>query len=93
MPAARELTVTTGWGEGRKARFVGFAERDGGLVAQHVGPTTTVITLDSFPARVIVVHEDLCRVDLDRQDGMDGFRSTRSKGKVETSVLGTVHRL
>jgi hypothetical protein len=38
------LTITTGWGEGRKCRFVGFAAGDGGLMAEHVGPTTTVIT-------------------------------------------------
>ena len=94
MPATRELTVTTGWGQGRKARFVGFAEGDGGLVAQNVGPTTTVITalprkgdviveidgeryacwfrnLNPFPARVIVVHEDLCRLDLAQLDDVD----------------------
>ncbi len=96
MPAAKELTVTTGWGEGRKARFVGFAEGDGGLVAQNVGPTTTVITalprqgdaiveidgeqygcwfrnLDPFPARVIVVHEDLCRMYLAQLDNVDAL--------------------
>jgi hypothetical protein len=95
MPAAKEMTVTTGWGQGRKARFVGFAEGDGSLSAQHVGPTTTVITalprkgdaiveidneryacwfrnLDPFPARIIVVHEELCRMDLDRLDDVDG---------------------
>ena len=41
MPTAKELTVTTGWGRGKKARFGGFAEGNGGLLAQHVGPTTT----------------------------------------------------
>ena len=96
MPATKELTVTTGWGQGRKARFVGFAEGDGGLVAQNVGPTTTVITalprkgdviveidgekyacwfrnLNPFPARVIVVHEDLCRMDLAQLDDVDAL--------------------
>jgi hypothetical protein len=38
MPATR--TVKTGWGRGRKAKFVGFAEGDGGLLAQHVGKST-----------------------------------------------------
>ena len=37
MPA-KEMTVTTGWGTGKKARFVGFAEGNGGLLAQNVGP-------------------------------------------------------
>ena len=96
MPAAKELTVTTGWGQGRKAHFVGFAEGNGGLSAQHVGPTTTVITalprkgdaiveidgekyacwfrnLDPFPARVVVVHEDLCRLDLAQLDDVDSL--------------------
>jgi hypothetical protein len=77
----KDLTVTTGWGQGRKVRFLGFADGDGGLLAQHVGPSTTVITalprkgdaivemdghqyacwfrsLDPFPARIVVVHED-----------------------------------
>ena len=94
MPTIKELTVTTGWGQGRKAHFVGFAEGDGGLVAEHVGPTTTVITalprrgdaiveidgeryacwfrnLNPFPARVVVVHEDLCRLDLAQLDDVD----------------------
>ncbi len=94
MPAAKELTVTTGWGEGRKARFVGFAEGEGGLLAQHVGPSTTIVTalprrgdaiveidgeqyvcwfrnLDPFPARIIVVHEDLCGMDLTQLDDVD----------------------
>ncbi len=39
VPSTKELTVTTGWGQGRKPRFVGFAEGDGGLLAQHVGPS------------------------------------------------------
>jgi hypothetical protein len=96
MPAAKELTVTTGWGQGRKARFVGFAEEDGGLLAQNVGPTTTVVTalprkgdaiveidneryacwfrnLDPFPPRIVVVHEDLCRLDLNRLDDVDAL--------------------
>lgn len=94
MPAAKELTVTTGWGEGRKARFVGFAEGEGGLLAEHVGPSTTIVTalprrgdaiveidgeqyvcwfrnLDPFPARIIVVHEDLCGMDLTQLDDVD----------------------
>ena len=44
MPATKDLTVTTGWGQGRKARFLGFADGEGGLLAQHVSPSTTVIT-------------------------------------------------
>jgi hypothetical protein len=44
MPAKQDLSITTGWGEGRKCRFLGFADGDGGLRAEHVGPTTTVIT-------------------------------------------------
>ena len=46
MPATKDqnLTITTGWGQGRKVRFVEFADGDGGLLAQHVGPSTTVIT-------------------------------------------------
>ena len=44
MPATRDLTVTTGWGEGRKCRFLEFAAGNGGLLAEHVGPSTTVIT-------------------------------------------------
>ena len=106
MPAAKELTVTTGWGQGRKARFVGFAEGDGGLSAQHVGPTTTVVTalprkgdaiveidgeryacwfrnLDPFPARIIVVHEDLCRMDLNQMDDVDGVA-----GREKTTAVG-----
>ena len=86
MPATKDLTITTGWGQGRKCRFIEFANGDGGLRAEHVGPTTTVITalprkgdaivemdghqyacwfrnLDPFPARIIVVHEDLCSCD------------------------------
>jgi len=44
MPATKELTITTGWGQGRKCRFIGFSDGDGGLLAQHVGPSTTVVT-------------------------------------------------
>ena len=96
MPTTKELTITTGWGKGRKARFVGFAEGDGGLMAQHVGPSTTIVTalpkkgdvlvemdgqqyacwfrnLDPFPAQVIVVHEELCRLDLGQLDDVDGL--------------------
>ncbi len=40
----KEMTVTTGWGQGRKAHFLGFADAEGGLLAQHVGPSTTIIT-------------------------------------------------
>jgi hypothetical protein len=40
----RELTVTCGWGRGRKCRFVGFAEGERGLAFTNVGPSTTVIT-------------------------------------------------
>ena len=85
MPSIKnqEMTITTGWGQGQKCRFVQFAEGEGGLMAEHVGPNTTVITamprrgdaivevdgrhyacyfrsLDPFPARIIVVQEDLC---------------------------------
>ena len=91
---SKEMTITTGWGQGRKARFLGFADGEGGLLAQHVGPSTTVITalpgkgdaivemdgeqyacwfrnLDPFPARIVVVHEDLCSCDnLDDVDGL-----------------------
>ena len=104
MPAAKELTVTTGWGQGRKAHFVGFAEGNGGLSAQHVGPTTTVITalprkgdaiveidgeryacwfrnLDPFPARVVVVHENLCRLDLAQLDDVDSSAADRRPGR------------
>lgn len=38
------LTVTTGWGQGRKARFVGFADGERGLAITNVGPSTTVIS-------------------------------------------------
>ena len=51
MPATKtqrnrdqELAVTCGWGEGRKCRFIGFADGGGGLSFQHVGPSTTVVT-------------------------------------------------
>ena len=45
MPARKDqLTVTTGWGQGRKCRFVGFADGDGGMSFQHVGRSTTVVT-------------------------------------------------
>lgn len=103
MPVTKRMTVTTGWGQGRKARFVGFAKGNGGLLAQHVGPTTTVITalprkgdavveidgeryacwfrnLDPFPARIIVVHEDLCRMDLNQMDDVDGVPQTADLG-------------
>lgn len=94
MPVIKELTITTGWGQGRKCRFIEFAEGDGGLRAEHVGPTTTVITalprrgdaivemdghqyacffrsLNPFPARIVVVHEDLCSCDnLDDVDSL-----------------------
>ncbi len=96
MPTTKDMTVTTGWGQGRKAHFVGFAEGNGGLLAQHVGPTTTVLTalprrgdaiveidgenyacwfrnLDPFPARVVVVHENLCRLGLAQLDDVDGL--------------------
>ena len=44
QPMSTDLTVTTGWGQGRKARFLGFADGEGGLAFQNVGPSTTVIT-------------------------------------------------
>jgi hypothetical protein len=92
----RELTITTGWGQGRNCRFVEFAEGDGGLRAEHVGPTTTVITglprkgdaivemdghhyacsfrsLDPFPARIVVVHENLCSLELHELDDVDSL--------------------
>jgi hypothetical protein len=92
---AQEMTVTTGWGQGHKARFLGFADGEGGLAFQNVGPSTTVITalprkgdaivemdgeqyacwfrnLDPFPARIVVVHEDLCSCDnLDEVDALE----------------------
>ena len=40
----QELTITCGWGRGRKAQFLGFADGEGGLSFQHVGPSTTIIT-------------------------------------------------
>lgn len=40
----RELTVTTGWGQGRKVKFIGFAEGERGLAITNVGPSTTIIT-------------------------------------------------
>lgn len=40
----QDLTVTCGWGSGKKCRFIGFADGEGGLSFQHVGPGTTVIT-------------------------------------------------
>jgi hypothetical protein len=40
----KKLTVTTGWAQGREVRLEGFAEGERGLIAQNVGPSTTVIT-------------------------------------------------
>jgi hypothetical protein len=96
MPSTKELTITTGWGQGRRVRFVGFANGNGGLLAQHVGPSTTIVTalpgkgdavvemdsqqyacwfrnLDPFPARIIVVHEDLCSCNLGQLDNIDSL--------------------
>lgn len=44
--SAPKLTVTTGWGQGRKVKFVGFADttQDRGIAVTNVGPSTTVIT-------------------------------------------------
>jgi hypothetical protein len=51
MPATKpkrkgdpELTVTTGWGRGRKVKFIGFAEGERWLAITNVGPSTTIIT-------------------------------------------------
>ncbi len=91
----KEMTVTTGWGQGRNCRFLGFADGDRGLAIQNVGPSTSIITgtpgrgdaiiemdgeqyacwfrnLDPFPARIVVVHEDLCSCDnLDDVDTLE----------------------
>lgn len=42
----RELTVTCGWANGRKVKFVGFADttQERGLAIHNVGPTTTIIS-------------------------------------------------
>lgn len=42
----RELKVTTGWGQGKRVKFIGFAETSAerGLAVANVGPSTTVIT-------------------------------------------------
>jgi hypothetical protein len=40
----RKLTATTGWAQGKEVTLEGFAEGERGLIAQHVGPSTTVIT-------------------------------------------------
>src|SRR5947209_3529106 len=40
----RKLTVTTGWAQGKEVTLEGFAEGEHGLIAQSVGPSTTIIT-------------------------------------------------
>lgn len=41
---AKWLTVTTGWGQGKKGKFVRFAEGKRGIAFQHVGPSTSIAT-------------------------------------------------
>ena len=38
------MTVTCGWGEGKKVKFIGFADEERGLAITNVGPSTTIIT-------------------------------------------------
>jgi hypothetical protein len=108
------MTVTTGWGQGHRARFLGFADGEGGLAFQNVGPSTTVITalprkgdaiveidnqqyacwfrnLDPFPARIVIVHEDLCSCDhLDEVDALGcGPRRTPSAIRRSLGLLVT----
>lgn len=40
----RTLTVTTGWAQGKEVTLEGFAEGERGLIAENVGPSTTIIT-------------------------------------------------
>ena len=119
--SGREMTVTCGWAQGRKCRFIGFADGDGGLSFQHVGPSTTVISalprkgdsivemdgerlacwfrnLDPFPARIIVVREDLCHLGLQQLDAVDTLDMIADLGvkffrKDHKAVCGRLKRL
>ncbi len=123
MPATtdQELTITCGWGSGRRARFLGFADGPGGLSCQHIGPSTTVITalprtgdalvemdgkqyacwfrnLDPLPARIVVVHEDLARLELSQLDDIDSLGKIADLGirffrKDHKSVCSRLKRL
>lgn len=128
MPATKpkrksdpELTVTTGWGQGRKVKFIGFANGERGLAITNVGPTTTVITgtpgrgdalvelegeqyacwfrsLDPFPARVVVVHEEQGNLDLGRLDDVDTLDKIADLGirffrKVHKRVCSRLKRM
>ncbi len=41
--AGKRMTVTTGWGQGKRVTFIDFAQGPGGLQFENVGPTTTVV--------------------------------------------------
>ena len=55
--AGRRMTVTTGWGWGKKVTFVAFAHGQGGLRYEKVGPTTTVISATPGDGEVLVKLE------------------------------------
>ena len=50
-----ELTVMAGWGQGRKVKFLGFADGERGLAITNVGQSTTIIT--GTPGRGDVIVE------------------------------------
>ena len=52
--SGRRMTVTTGWGQGKRVTFVDFAHGQGGLQFENVGPTTTVISATPGEGDVLV---------------------------------------
>jgi hypothetical protein len=42
--SGRRMTVTTGWGQGKRVTFIDFAQGPGGLQFENVGPTRTVVS-------------------------------------------------